>query len=193
MVEISPPAEAYFARLLAKEKTPGMNLRISVLEPGTPRADCQLEFCAPGDQQNDDIPYAYDSFSLYVAAASEAWLEDALIDFVSDDTGGQLTIKAPGLKGRAPDADAPLRARVEWLLEHEINPQVASHGGHISLEDVTEDGRVTLRFGGGCQGCGMANVTLKQGVEKTLLERLPEITAVVDITDHEAGANPYYQ
>lgn len=170
-----------------------MSLRISVLHPGTPRADCQLEFCAPGDQLDSDLFSEYDGFQLYVAADSEAWLEAAEIDFISDATGGQLTIKAPGLKGRAPDDDAPLLERVQWVLDQFINPQVANHGGHISLVDVTAEKTVVLRFGGGCQGCGMAHVTLKQGVEKTLLEKLPEVTSVVDVTDHQAGSNPYYQ
>lgn len=192
MIDISPSAVAYFNKLLAREETPGMGLRISVVHPGTPRADCQLEFCAPGDAQETDLSFAYDGFNLYVAADSESWLNEASIDYLSESAGGQLTIKAPGLKGKGPDASATLSERVAWLLEQRVNPQVASHGGHISLVEVTEAKEVILRFGGGCQGCGMAHITLKQGVEKTLLEELPEITAVRDVTDHSAGDNPYF-
>ena len=192
MIQISAPAVDYFNKLLAKEETSGIGLRLSVLHPGTPRADCQLEFCAPGDELATDVVFDYDGFKLFVAANSQEWLEEASIDFLTDETGGQLTIKAPGLKGKAPAADAPLKERVEWVLQQQINPQVASHGGQISLVDVTGEKEVVLRFGGGCQGCGMAHVTLKQGVEKTLLEHFPEISAVVDVTDHQAGANPYY-
>lgn len=170
-----------------------MGLRLSVLHPGTPQADCQLEYCAPGDARDDDLEQDYTAFKLYVDAASSTWLKTAVIDFVRDETGGQLTIKAPGLKGVAPADDAPLAERVQWVLDQEINPQVASHGGYISLEKVTAEQAVILRFGGGCQGCGMAHVTLKQGVEKTLYERLPEITAIHDVTDHAAGENPYYE
>ena len=75
----------------------------------------------------------------------------------------------------------------------EINPQIASHGGRVSLEEIAGDGIVVLRFGGGCHGCGMADVTLKQGIEKTLRSRLPEITEVRDATDHASGHNPYYR
>jgi len=80
---------------------------------------------------------------------------------------------------------------VRWLLESEINPQLASHKGQVSLEEITSDGVVRLRFGGGCHGCGMADVTLKQGIEKTLMARIPEITAVRDATDHSTGEAPY--
>ena len=80
---------------------------------------------------------------------------------------------------------------MRWLIEHEINPQLASHGGHVAVEEVTSEGVVVLRFGGGCHGCGMADVTLKQGIEKALLEKVPGVTAVRDATDHATGTAPY--
>ena len=81
---------------------------------------------------------------------------------------------------------------VQKSLEEKINPAVQSHGGFVELVAI-EDGTAYLRFGGGCQGCGMINVTLKQGVEKVLFEDVPEIKKVMDITDHASGDNPYYQ
>ena len=80
---------------------------------------------------------------------------------------------------------------VRWLVEHEINPQLAEHRGNVSLQEITADGVVVLRFGGGCHGCGMADVTLKQGIEKTLIEKAPGVTAVRDATDHATGDAPY--
>ena len=80
---------------------------------------------------------------------------------------------------------------MHWLVEHEINPQLAQHKGHVSVQEVTAEGVVVLSFGGGCHGCGMADVTLKQGIEKTLLEKVPGVTAVRDATDHANGAAPY--
>lgn len=90
-----------------------------------------------------------------------------------------------------PDAD-PLAQAVQELLDREINPAVASHGGYIGLLDVA-DGVAYVQMGGGCQGCGLAEVTLSQGVRTTILERFPELHDVVDTTDHAQGANPYYQ
>jgi Fe-S cluster biogenesis protein NfuA len=89
-----------------------------------------------------------------------------------------------------PDA-AELKARVQQILDTEINPAVASHGGWVELIDVKKN-EVFIRMGGGCQGCGMADVTLKQGVEKTIRQQIPEIGAIMDTTDHASGRNPYY-
>ena len=141
---------------------------------------------------SDDHVVAYDGFNMFVAAASETWLAEASIDFEEDDTGGQLTIKAPGIKGTAPSSGDSMEERVGWLLETEINPSLASHGGRVSLVEVTDNMEVVLQFGGGCQGCGMADVTLKQGIKETLTRNFPEITAVLDSTDHQSGQNPYY-
>ena len=81
--------------------------------------------------------------------------------------------------------------RVQYVLETEINPMLAAHKGRVALEEVTADGVVVLRFGGGCHGCGMVDVTLRNGIEKTLRQHVPEVSAVRDATDHESGAAPY--
>ena len=108
-------------------------------------------------------------------------------------TGGQLTIHAPGIKGNQPDESAGLEEKIAWVLEAEINPGLASHGGMVWLQEITDNNEVVLQFGGGCHGCGMVNVTLQDGIEKTLKEYFPEITAVIDATDHAKGSNPYYK
>ena len=192
MIEISDSAQQYFSQLLGQQDEDGLGLRISVSHAGTPGASCDLQFSPEGQRQDDDRVVEYQGFNLFVAAASEQWLADAEIDFEQDTTGGQLTIKAPGIKGSEPDADADVAQRVSWLLETEINPALASHGGRVALVEITEKMEVVLQFGGGCQGCGMADVTMKQGIEQTLTRHIPEITAVVDETDHQSGSNPYY-
>ena len=104
-----------------------------------------------------------------------------------------MTIKAPGIKGDKPDDSESLETKIAWVLQSEINPGLASHGGQVSLEMVTPENEVVLRFGGGCHGCGMVSVTLQDGIEKTLKEYFPEIKAVIDATDHATGSNPYYK
>ena len=84
-----------------------------------------------------------------------------------------------------------LRDRVQELIDTSINPAVAGHGGYIELLDV-KDNTVYLRMGGGCQGCGAADVTLKAGIERMIFEEVPEVTEVLDVTDHASGSNPYY-
>jgi len=83
-----------------------------------------------------------------------------------------------------------LRTRVQQVIDHELNPALAAHGGYVRLVDVKQN-RVFVELGGGCQGCGMAHVTLKQGVERVIREHVPEVGEVVDVTDHAAGQNPY--
>lgn len=192
MIEITQNAQDYFRKLIQQQDEDGLGLRLSVNHAGTPGASCDLQFCPQGDNLPDDVVNAYEGFNMYVAQASEKWLADAVIDFEQDPTGGQLTIKAPGIKGNEPGKEASIEDRVEWLLQTEINPALASHGGRVALIEVTEAKEVILQFGGGCQGCGMADVTMKQGIEQTLKRNIPEVTAVKDVTDHDAGRNPYY-
>ena len=192
MIEITPTAQSYFSKLIGQQDEEGLGLRITVSHPGTPGAACDLQFCPQGQSMPDDHVREFDGFNLYVADGSLKWLDKAEIDFEEDPTGGQLTIKAPGIKGSEPDSDASMEERVAWLLQTEINPALASHGGRVALVEITEKKEVVLQFGGGCQGCGMADVTMKQGIEQSLKRHLPEITAVMDVTDHSSGDNPYY-
>ena len=89
--------------------------------------------------------------------------------------------------------DSPLEDRVNYVIYNEINPMLESHGGLVSLLEITDDKFAILQFGGGCQGCGMVDVTLKDGIEKTLLEQLPELAGVRDMTDHSMDENAFYR
>jgi Fe/S biogenesis protein NfuA len=192
MIEITSTAQEYFQRLIAQQDEPGLGLRMAVNAPGTPNAACDLQFCPAGQHEATDLVLEFKGFKLYVRADSEPWLEQAEIDFDESTTGGQLSIRAPGIRGHQPGNDALLQERIEWLLETDINPSLAAHGGKVALTEITADLQAVLRFGGGCQGCGMADVTLKQGIEKTLLAKIPELQGVLDATDHQSGSNPYY-
>lgn len=191
MIQISESAQSHFRRLIEREALPGLGVRLSALHPGTARADVRLEFAEPGDLQGDEWAVDCEGFTLWLDAASVQFLDGAEIDYAQQATGGQLQIRAPRIKGAAPGESASLIERVRWVVEHEINPQLAQHKGHVTVQEVTADGVVVLGFGGGCHGCGMADVTLKQGIEKTLLERVPGVTAVRDATDHASGTAPY--
>lgn len=193
MIQISESAQSHFRRLIDSQGGDAAGIRISAVQPGTPAADCRLEFCEEDELAGDEWVVECEGFSVFVPPASAPWLEDAEIDYAQAATGGQLTIRAPRLKGQAPDAEAGLVERVRWVLESEVNPQIASHGGRVQLEAITAEGAVVLRFGGGCHGCSMIDVTLKNGVEKTLRARIPEITGVIDATDHASGTTPYFR
>lgn len=192
LLTVTEAAQNHFRALLQKEEIPGTNLRIYVAHPGTFQAEIGVTFCPPGEEEQDDIAFPCEGFSVFIDKASEQALLEARIDFEENAEGGQLSIKAPYLKGRAPDQESPLSNRVQYVLDSEVNPTLAGHGGRVSLIDILKDSIIVLQFGGGCHGCGMANVTLKQGIEKTLKEKFPEISEVRDITDHAMGENPYY-
>ena len=191
MINISESAQLHFRKLIEREALPGLGVRLAAVHAGTPRADVRLEFAEPGDLHGDEWAVDCDGFTMWLDAASVKFLDGAEIDYETQATGGQLQIRAPKIKGEAPAESASLVERVHWIVEQEINPQLASHRGHVSVQEVTAEGVVVLRFGGGCHGCGMADVTLKQGIEKTLLSKVPGVTAVRDATDHATGDAPY--
>lgn len=193
MIEISERAQSHFARLLDQQGIAGMGIIVRVTAAGTPAANCELEFCEPTDLIGNERTIHCDGFDLHVEHDSVSWMEGATMDFEPTNTGGLLNIRAPNIKGDIPGPDAGLVARLRYVLESEVNPKLAAHSGQVTLVSVEADGTVVLQFGGGCHGCGMVDVTLKQGVEKTLRERIPEIVAVRDATDHLTGKQPYYK
>lgn len=128
-----------------------------------------------------------------IVELSLPFLEDADIDYVTDKMGSQLTLKAPNAKMRKVADDAPLFERVEYAIQTQVNPQLAGHGGHVSLMEINDEGVAIVQFGGGCNGCSMVDVTLKEGIEKELLVQFEgELTAVKDLTEHDRGEHSYY-
>jgi len=190
-VTITESAQEYLAGLLEKQDTPGIGIRMFVANPGTPQAETCIAYARPGEEKAEDIKVSYDAFAAYFEDKSVPFLDEAFVDYSPDRMGGQLTIKAPNSKMPRITGDSSVEDRINYALYNEINPGLASHGGMVSLELVDDEGYAILKFGGGCQGCGMVDVTLKEGVEKTLLEHVPELKGVKDITDHSDTTNAY--
>ncbi|MDP4598268.1 MAG: Fe-S biogenesis protein NfuA [Pseudomonadales bacterium] len=190
MVEITPAAQEYLVGLLSKQDD-ATDIRIFISDPGTPMAETCIAYCKPGEEQTTDEKADYTGFGAWIDERSKPFLLDALVDYAKDKMGGQLTIKAPNAKVPQVSADSPIEDRINYILHSQVNPSLAAHGGMVSLVEVTEASIAILKFGGGCQGCGMVDMTLKDGVEKTLLEQLPELTAVRDVTDHSVTENAY--
>lgn len=191
MVTITESAQGYLAELLSKQED-ALGVRVFINQPGTPKAETCIAYAREGDIVEDDEKHSYGELTAWFDARSLPFLEDALVDYAKDRMGGQLTIKAPNAKLPRVDANSPLEDRINYVLYNEVNPALAAHGGEVSLLEVTEEGYAILKFGGGCQGCGMVDQTLKSGVEKTLLEQLPELKGVRDNTDHSDRSNAYY-
>lgn len=188
---ITDSARDYLAELLGKQEGDVLGIRLFINQPGTPKAETCIAYCRSGDDKADDLQVDFGQFTAYFEARSMPFLEDALVDYSKDRMGGQLTIKAPNAKLPRVGEDSPLEDRVNYVLYNEVNPSLAAHGGEVSLIEITQDEFAILKFGGGCQGCGMVDLTLKQGVEKTLLEQVPQLKGVRDVTDHTDRTNAY--
>ena len=192
MIDISSSAQTYLQSLLAKQEDAGVAIRIFVAQPGTPQAETCIAYCRPGEEQEGDIAVEYEGFRAWFEGRSEPYLEDAQVDYQEDQMGGQLTIKAPNARVPKVGPDAPIEDRINYVLYNEINPGLAAHGGVVSLVEVTPEKQAVLQFGGGCQGCSAVDITLKSSVEGTLFEQVPELTGVLDHTDHSFTENAYY-
>ncbi|WP_096619111.1 Fe-S biogenesis protein NfuA [Candidatus Enterovibrio altilux] len=189
---ITANARNHFIKLLAQQPE-GTNIRVFVVNPGTQNAECGVSYCPHDTIEESDTELFFNGFLAYIDELSIPFLEDAEIDFVTDKMGSQLSLKAPNAKIRTVSDNASLMERVEYMIQTQINPHLASHGGNINLLEISEEGIAVIQFGGGCNGCSMVDVTLKNGIEKQLLEEFNgELTAVHDLTEHAAGKHSYY-
>ena len=193
MVNITESAQEYLIELLKKQNCEGISVRIFILDAGSPKAETCISFCRPGEEKADDEVKQYEGFQTFIERHSIPFLEDAVVDFAKDSMGGQLTIKAPNSRLPKISDESSIEDRVNYVLYNEINPGLAAHGGNVTLEEIFEEDVAVLRFGGGCQGCGMVDITLKDGGEKALLEQIPQLKEVRDVTDHSVKENAYYQ
>lgn len=139
------------------------------------------------DRDADDLEFDGGGFTVLVDGASLDDLRGTAVDFVDGPDGSGLKLENPNPVWRD-----ELSMRIQTLIDERINPAIASHGGTVDLLNV-EANTAYVRLGGGCVGCGMADVTLKQGIEAMIVEAEPQIERVVDQTDHASGTNPYYQ
>ena len=193
LVNITAPAQDYLAELLAGQDDDVLGIRIFIVSPGTAKAETCIAFCRQEDIEDGDQQQSYDKLVAWFDGHSVDFLEDSLIDYAKERMGGQLTIKAPNAKMPKVKDDSPLEDKINYLIYYEINPMLAAHGGDVSLVAVTPDKVALLNFGGGCQGCASVELTLKQSVETVLLEKLPELTAVMDKTDHSDSTHAYFR
>ncbi len=200
-VRITPPALAMVTEVRANEDNPdalALWLEVNGSANGVYTYDLWFEAASeigPGDFKQDE-----GDLTLVIPAGSLDRLRGATLD-VSEQGGepGLVVVNpntppkrsAPGARARG-DLSGAVAQRILDVLENDVNPQIASHGGHADL--IAVEGSVAfVEMSGGCQGCGMARATLSQGISVAIVEAVPEITEVVDVTDHESGANPYYE
>ena len=171
----------------------GVALRVSVQASSPLAPQYELSLVDDSDEQSGDTVVDGGGFKVYIDESSAGKLDGATVDWIESMDGGGFQVENPNIKpiGSEPPS-GELAQRLAQFVESQINPAVASHGGRITLVDV-RDNVAYVQLSGGCQGCGMATVTLKQGVERMIREAFPEIVDVIDVTDHTMGSSPYYE
>lgn len=172
-------------------------LRISMHgSPAVP--EFELTLVGPDERRDDEQALDIGGLQVLVARDQAPALEGATVDFVErvNESGFQVTPRIGSgagepSKGAVEPPRGAIADRVREVLDQQVNPAIAAHGGAITLADV-QDTEIYLEMSGGCQGCAMSRLTLRQGVERMLRQAIPELTAVHDVTDHASGVNPYF-
>ena len=185
LLQVTAAAQEKIHAVIEAEEVEVEGLRISI--EGRTATAFQYSLGLATEAQAGDIVVACENFNVLVDADSAPNLQGAVIDYIEDLNSSGFNIENPN----APTWDDPKAQKIQELIDERINPAVAAHGGQIELLNVEEDS-IYIHMGGGCQGCGMANATLKHGIEAMIQEVFPEIKHVIDTTDHASGDNPYY-
>lgn len=186
MITITEAAQEKIQEILAKEEESDLALRMQIMGRGPGGFRYSLRFVPLNDQASTDEMIDFDTFSVLIDADSAENMEGSTVDFKQDTFRSGFMVDNPNPVWKDPTAQS-----IQELLDTKINPSVGAHGGFVSLLNY-EDGSAFIAFGGGCQGCGMVDVTLKEGVEVMIKEGIPEVTTVVDTTDHTSGETPFY-
>ena len=159
-----------------------------------PQFSYELAFVALADKKDGWLEERHDGLAVIFPAADKEKLDGASLELTEQGLvmNNPNSPAPPQMEAPAGDLEGPLVDRIQQVIENQVNPAIASHGGGAEL--VSVDGTIAyLRLFGGCQGCGLAQVTLKQGIERILLDSIDELTQVVDVTDHASGEDPYYE
>ena len=203
VVSIAPEARQVVKEGLGQEPDPErLALWLEVRGVQAAQFVYDLYFQAAADAAEDDAVFDDGDLTVVVPAASVDSLRGARLEWNAEGEGGLVLVNpnspAPEELGVPADVMAagtsgPLGSRVSVVLEEVVNPSIASHGGRADLVAIDEGGGVAyLQLSGGCQGCAMSRMTLTQGIEAALRDEVPDVTRVVDVTDHSGGANPYF-
>jgi Fe/S biogenesis protein NfuA len=202
ILRVSDDARAHVLAVRAGESEPGsLALWLEVVGQTSDEYTYDMWFQAAADAGASDAVQHGDGLSIVIPAASVDKIRGARLELSGDPGTGGMVIVNPNRPAPLPrpsivpdtaDLSSDLARRVLAVLDEQINPAIAAHGGRADLVAVDDD-TAYLRLSGGCQGCGMAAVTLSQGIEVAIREEIPEIVNVVDVTDHESGENPYFE
>lgn len=195
MIEFTKTAREHLLAFLAEDEVEdgaGLAVRVSVSNPSPVAPGYEMSLIEAHEVEDCDERFSVDGIDVVIDSESVQILRGTRIDWVDSIGGSGFRFDNPNVKplGSEP-LEGPLAERVQRVIDEHINPGVAMHGGAIRLVDI-RDNVVYLQMGGGCQGCGMASVTLTQGIKQVFMQMVPEIVDIQDVTDHAAGSDPYF-
>jgi Fe/S biogenesis protein NfuA len=186
MIQITPQAQAKVLEFM-KAQPDSKYLRIQV--QGRSATEYLTQFLLEEKPSPTDQVIQADQIDVVIAQEDVDKVKSATVEWIESVSGSGFRLDNPNKPEN--HLDSPVAQKVQQILDDEINPSIAAHGGHIELLDI-QDARAFVKMSGGCQGCSSASATLKQGVEVRIKELVPEISELVDTTDHAGGTNPYY-
>jgi Fe/S biogenesis protein NfuA len=191
-VEFTAVARDTVRRFMQANEDTSFAVRIRVGSPSPLDPRYEITLIEHHEKSEEDLVFDDHGFEVVMDPESAKILDGARIDWIETLMESGFKVENPNLVpiGSKP-LEGPLADRVKQAIDLYVNPGVAQHGGHVTLVDVRDD-IVYLQMGGGCQGCGMASVTLSQGIERILREQVPEIAGIQDVTNHSAGDSPYF-
>ena len=196
MIEITPAARERIQAFVSAQMVQDPALRIR-LDEGAPGRAYAISLVEREDREKTEIAINVDEIRVFLNLDTSNLLSGAVVDWVEEEGAGGFRVHDPKARPAVEREPSELRLsgphaeRVQRVIDEVINPGIASHGGYVELVDVDDD-TLYLRMGGGCQGCAASAATLRQGIERMVKEQVPEIQTIIDVTDHTAGANPYY-
>jgi Fe/S biogenesis protein NfuA len=199
MIEITPAARERIQSLVEAEvvRDPALRIELDKDNPSPLARNYSISLVEREDRQRTEIAINVDEIRVFLNLDTSNLLSGAVVDLVDDGAGPTFRVHDPKARPapvREPSELAitgPLADRVQQVIDEVINPGIAAHGGFVELVDVDDD-TLYLRMGGGCQGCAASAATLRQGIERMVHQEVPEIVNIIDVTDHAAGATPYY-
>lgn len=198
VLEIKPAAVEKISELIEAREADNLAVRVAIrgMLPGG-GFQTEFKFIDRSEAAETDIVQPTDRFDLVLDPDVAEKIRGSIVDFDETRYTAGFNIEypdngpyPPGVEARR-DWDDPVAQKVQQVVDEYINPGVAGHGGWVLLKDVREN-KAVVEMGGGCQGCGLSAVTLRQGIEQAIVQAVPEIEGIVDDTDHDLGENPYY-
>ena len=192
-ISVSDKAQEYFLKIFTTQQMAGLAIRLTATHVGTPGVQCGILYCPKEYITPNDEHFQMKGFEIVIDQSVSEYLDDSIIDLSKNDDGVDLlTFHAPNLNKQDLPADATMFDRLKKFIDSTVSPSLAAHGGAVSLVEVTDDGIVKVKFTGGCLGCSMVGVTLKEGIQTQLNQAFPGmIKDVVDVTEHEVTDKTY--